>query len=672
VKRVSFLFVLLSLGILIGCGGSNGGGNNNPPPPPPPPVTLQSISVSTTLGKIAPGTTTQFVATGTFSDGSTQILTSSVTWNSATPATATISNTAGTNGLAQGVAAGTTAITAKQGTVTSSGVTLTVSNASIASIALTPASQTIDFGTQQQFTATGTFSDGTTQDISNVCTWSSGTTNVATVTKKSGLASSNQIPGSSIITATFNGTPGNTTLSVTLANLASITVAPGTATIAQGTQLQFGVTGLFNDGRTLNLTNLAGSLTSDDTTVATMIGALATAASSVPGPNPSVAHISATVTTPNGPLTNSATLNVTNATLTSLSIAAPGNSIQTGAILGFSAVGNFSDGSTQTLTTQVTWASDATGVATVSNAGGTKGVVTGVSAGTANITAGSATLGQTSAPSAITVSSATLSSISVQTVGNPFTAPGGTVQFKATGTYTDGSTQNLSKQVNWTSSDPNIATISQTGFALGQGAGQATITAALNGISGTATMVVTPSQLVSLAIQSPNPGSKLAEDTSVQLSVIGTFADGTTQDLTQNAVWSSSAPAIATVGSASGIVKGLSPGAVTITAKFGSLTPATIALNVTTATLTSVAISTPSPTINLGGSSQFKAVASFSDGSTQVVTTFANWSSSNTSVAVIDSNGLATTAGTLGSTTITGRVTQNTTTVSGTAPLNVN
>jgi len=275
VKRVSFLFVLLSLGILIGCGGSNGGGNNNPPPPPPPPVTLQSISVSTTLGKIAPGTTTQFVATGTFSDGSTQILTSSVTWNSATPATATISNTAGTNGLAQGVAAGTTAITAKQGTVTSSGVTLTVSNASIASIALTPASQTIDFGTQQQFTATGTFSDGTTQDISNVCTWSSGTTNVATVTKKSGLASSNQIPGSSIITATFNGTPGNTTLSVTLANLASITVAPGTATIAQGTQLQFGVTGLFNDGRTLNLTNLAGSLTSDDTTVATISFALA-------------------------------------------------------------------------------------------------------------------------------------------------------------------------------------------------------------------------------------------------------------------------------------------------------------------------------------------------------------------------------------------------------------
>ena len=42
---------------------------------------------------------------------------------------------------------------------------------------------------------------------------------------------------------------------------------------------------------------------------------------------------------------------------------------------------------------------------------------------------------------------------------------------------------------------------------------------------------------------------------------------------------SSSAPTVATVGSSTGVVKGLSVGAVTITAKFGSLTPATINLN---------------------------------------------------------------------------------------------
>jgi trimeric autotransporter adhesin len=667
VRRVSLLVLLLSLGLLAGCGGSGnngGGGNNNPPPP----VTLQSITVTTNLATIAPGTTTQFVATGTFSDNSTQVLTSSVTWSSSDNTKATVSNTAGTFGLAQGVAAGQVQITAKQGSVTSAPVTLTVTNASISSIALSPANPTIDFGTQQQFTATGTFSDGSTQDISNVCTWTSGTPAVASITKKSGLATSNTAPGSTVITATFSGTPGTTNLSVTLDNMVSIAVTPGSAQIAQGTQLQFDVTGTFNDGRTLDVSNLVSSWTTTNAGLTSIAGGLAVAAGSVASPQSGTVTATVPLTTQPA-LTGQANLTVNNATLTNLTISPSGSTIQTGATLGFSAVGQFSFGPDQVLTTQVAWNSDAPTIASFGTTSGKKNVVTGNAAGTANITANM--LGVTSQSVPVTVTSATLSSINVKTVGNPFTTPGGTVQFKATGTYSDGSTQNVSKQSTWTSSDTSVATVTQTGFAFGQGAGQATITAKQGSITGTATIVVTPSQLVSIAIQSPNAGAKLANNTSVQLSVIGTFADGTTQDLTQNSVWSSNAPAIATVGSSTGVVRGLSVGGVTITAKFGSLS-ATINLNVTNATLSSVAVSTSSPSISQGGQSQFKAVASFSDGSTQVVTTFANWSSSNTSIAVIDSNGLATTAGGTGTVSITGAFTQSSTTQSGTASLTVN
>jgi trimeric autotransporter adhesin len=667
VKRLSILVMLLSLGLLAGCGGSgnSSGGNNNTPPPP---VTLQSISVSTNLSTIAPGTTTQFVAMGTFSDNSTQPLTSSVTWSSSDNTKASISNTAGTNGLAQAVAAGQVTITAKQGGVTGT-ATLTVTNASITSIALSPLNPTIDFGNQQQFTATGTFSDGSTQDISNVCTWTSATPAVASITKKSGLASSNTVPGSSAITATFSGTQGTSNLSVTLDNMASIAVTPGTATIAQGTELQFSVIGLFNDGRTLDVSNLVSSWTTTNAGLISINGGFAIAAASVLSPQSGTVTAMVPLTTLPA-LTGTANLTVNNSTLTNLTIAPSGSTIQTGATLGFSAVGQFSFGPDQVLTTQVAWNSDTPTVASFGTTSGKKNVVTGNAAGTANITA--SMLGATSQSVPVTVTSATLSSISVKTVGNPFTTPGGTVQFKATGTYSDGSTLNISKQVNWTSSDLNVATVSGTGFAFGQGAGQATITAKQGSITGTATIVVTPSQLVSIAIQSPNAGAKLANNTSVQLSVIGTFADGTTEDLTQNAVWSSSAPTVATVGSSTGVVKGLSVGAVTITAKFGSLTPATINLNVTSATLSSLAVSTSSSSINQGGQSQFKAVATFSDSSTQVVTTFASWSSSNSGIAVIDSNGLATTAGGTGTVTITGTFTQNSTPVSGTASLTVN
>src|ERR1039457_3274526 len=73
----------------------------------------------------------QFVAMGTYSDNSTQVLTTSVTWNSVTTATATISNAPGTQGLATALAVGTTSITATDPTtsIVTPGVTLTVPTA---------------------------------------------------------------------------------------------------------------------------------------------------------------------------------------------------------------------------------------------------------------------------------------------------------------------------------------------------------------------------------------------------------------------------------------------------------------------------------------------------------------------------------------------------------------
>ena len=53
------------------------------------------------------------MATGTYSDGSTAVLTSTVTWTSGTVGVATINS----SGLASGVSAGTSVITATLGAV---------------------------------------------------------------------------------------------------------------------------------------------------------------------------------------------------------------------------------------------------------------------------------------------------------------------------------------------------------------------------------------------------------------------------------------------------------------------------------------------------------------------------------------------------------------------------
>ena len=88
-------------------------------------ATLTSISVAPTSASIAKGLTQQFTATGHFSDGTTQDLTASATWSSSLTTVATI----GVNtGLATGVAAGSTNITATQNSVTSNTAVLTVTN----------------------------------------------------------------------------------------------------------------------------------------------------------------------------------------------------------------------------------------------------------------------------------------------------------------------------------------------------------------------------------------------------------------------------------------------------------------------------------------------------------------------------------------------------------------
>ncbi len=80
-------------------------------------ATLTSIEVTPANASIALGTTQQFTATGTYSDNTTRNLTTSVTWRSSSRSVATISNAAGSNGLATSVTPGPTTITATSGSI---------------------------------------------------------------------------------------------------------------------------------------------------------------------------------------------------------------------------------------------------------------------------------------------------------------------------------------------------------------------------------------------------------------------------------------------------------------------------------------------------------------------------------------------------------------------------
>ena len=76
------------------------------------------------------------------------------------------------------------------------------------------------------------------------------------------------------------------------------------------------------------------------------------------------------------------------------------------------------------------------------------------------------------------------------TPANPSIPNGATQQFTATGTYSDGSTQNLTATAIWTSSNTAVATISSTGLATSLTTGPTTIQAASGAISGTTVLTV--------------------------------------------------------------------------------------------------------------------------------------------------------------------------------------
>jgi uncharacterized protein YjdB len=192
-----------------------------------------------------------------------------------------------------------------------------------------------------------------------------------------------------------------------------------------------------------------------------------------------------------------------------------------------------------------------------------------------------------------------LSSIAV-TPATPNLPIGLTQQFKATGTFSDGSTSDLTASAAWTSSSPGIATVNATsGLATALAQGQSTITATSGSISGSTTVSVTAAVVESIVV-SPNPfatGVGFAR----QLTATGTFSDGSSADVTSTATWTSATPAVATV--TGGLVTGVAVGSTTITATSGAVsgaTPLTVSTQAWTAT-GSLAVTRSAFTANLLG-----------------------------------------------------------------------
>ncbi|HYM79487.1 MAG TPA: choice-of-anchor D domain-containing protein [Candidatus Dormibacteraeota bacterium] len=349
-----------------------------------------------------------------------------------------------------------------------------------------------------------------------------------------------------------------------LTGLASISVTPASLSIPAGAQQLLTATGTFSGGGTQTLSSVIWSSSS-----ASVLGVSNDASNS--GDAAGIIQGTATVTATAAGVSGSASVTIPAPTLVSIVISPQSPLLPLGTAEQLTATGVYSDGSVQDLTSSATWTTSAP-AATVSSSG----LVTGVSLGTSNIQAAS---GSQSASTSVTVGAAVLVSL-VLNPANASIALGGSEQYQVTGTYSDGSSQDVTASVEWSCAPCSSVYVATAGLVYSLAQGTATIHAALGTVSGFAILTVTPAALTSLTI-SPNPLSIDVGGTQ-QLSASGTYSNFSGTDLTASSTWMSSNPAVATV-SATGFVTALTAGSTTITATSGSVS-GTDTLTVGTAT----------------------------------------------------------------------------------------
>jgi trimeric autotransporter adhesin len=160
-----------------------------------------------------------------------------------------------------------------------------------------------------------------------------------------------------------------------------------------------------------------------------------------------------------------------------------------------------------------------------------------------------------------------------------------------------------------------------------------TVTTTLRTLTATTNLTVTAPALQSIAFTPPPPVNP-AVGTSTRFLVTATFNNGWQQDVTYGATWTSSNPAIATVGDiglAKGRVTGVAVGTTIISATYGGSTPITATVQVTAATTLQAANITVSGVIAQGNQVSYKATAA----NGQDVTEDTTWKIDDPSVAIL-------------------------------------
>jgi hypothetical protein len=491
--------------------------------------------------------------------------------------------------------------------------------------------------TSTPLSAIGNFSGLFTRDISAQVVWvSSAPTIAGFITPPNRVIGIN--PGTATLTATMGDVTASYNLRVTAATIATLAISPvSPPQLPSGLNSQFAVSGTFSDATIQDLTFDAHWASSNTAaaTVSNDVGSKGLAHGVAIGST----KISATFDN----MSSSAQLTVTAAALQSIVVTPANPSFLTVSNGSFAATGHYSDGTTLDITSQVSWTSSAPANATIA----ADGTATNLKQGTTSI---GATLAGVSGATTLKVTGGDLISIAL-TPANPTLVNDTSMPVTATGTFSNGTSRDITGKVTWSVTDTVFATVDAPGgnlawlnaLAVTPALPQTKLSAKSGTVTGETNLKVTAPTLKSNGLTITPISQSLPVGTSGRFKVTGAFSDGMTQDLTATADWTSSDGATAAVGNI-GLAKGLVIGkaanlaSVTISAGYGSQT-ITAAVTVTQPTLKGsplgLTISPSSANFSSGTQLKFTATASYTDNSSHDITEDVTWTIDKSNVAIL-------------------------------------
>ncbi len=451
-------------------------------------------------------------------------------------------------------------------------------------ISLSHHAVSLPIGAYVDLTATGHYSNGSTANITNEVIWGSTSNSVANISNDVGTKGRVQAASEGLaqLSASLAGLNASIPYATSNARLDSIDINPKNVVSPIGVSVYYTLTGNYSDGNSHDLTS-AAEWTIVDAAVANLSNS-APDKGKVSGASIGSTNIRAAVFD----MTVETAVTVSAAVVTSLRITGASSSYAKGRTAALAAIADFSDGTSSDITEQTTWNSSNSNVVPVSNNTGTKGQITAQNLGSSVLTS---TFEGIIGVVNVSVLSPVVDSIVIQPqTGGPSVAMGLTKQLNALGTYSDGTTGNISTLATWGvdlsgAGYTYAASVSNSGASKGRvtsfAEGVLKFTASYNGQLASLEFTVTEKSIQAITV---NAANALMETADTQLmSAIATYSDGSTADVTNptgnpdlTMTWSSNAPSVVSVsnGGDKGTATAVSEGSAAVSAllvsvKFG-------------------------------------------------------------------------------------------------------